>query len=82
MAQLTSRQLAEWMAFASIEPIGADREDLHTAMQLSLTYNRHRGKNEAPQTVTAFLESLRNVPKPDQSIEEQLSILGRVLKRK
>ena len=52
---VSSREYAEWMAFARHEPIGAQRGDLQAAMICMLVANVNRGKGQRPFRVQEFL---------------------------
>jgi len=41
---MDSRELSEWMAFASLEPLDGDRGDIHAAQVCSVLANQWRGK--------------------------------------
>lgn len=67
--------MAEWIAYASLEPIGEDRADLRFAMLMALIQNRHRGKNEPVAQPQTFLEAMTNIPKPPQDVDQQWQAL-------
>lgn len=74
-AWLNCRQVAEWLAFASLEPITADRSDRDTAWLLSMIYevNRVKGEKRGPDY---FIKALR---RDEQSEDEQWAILEATL---
>lgn len=76
---LTSRQLAEWMAYYAVDPFGDQRGDLQAGIIAATVSNRWRGKNEAPAKPVDFMPYIE---KPQQSAEEiqrtLRSILGAV----
>jgi hypothetical protein len=46
LERLSSRELAEWMAFAELEPFGEERADLRSAIVASTMANAWRGKRQ------------------------------------
>tara|TARA_R110000824_G_scaffold190864_2_gene372429 strand:+ start:645 stop:950 length:306 start_codon:yes stop_codon:yes gene_type:complete len=52
---IDSKELTEWVAFDSIEPIGAIRTDLVGGIISSTIANCHRGKNQSPFSPTDFM---------------------------
>lgn len=70
------------MAYATLEDIGADREDKRFAMLMTTIHNRHRGKHERARVPSDYLEQMRNIPKPEQTPEQQWDTLQALLKRR
>lgn len=54
----TSRELSEWMAYASVEPFGERRADYRVAILSSLTYNANRAKGAKPLGPNDFMPFL------------------------
>ena len=54
---MSSREFAEWYAYAQIEPFGPARADLRIALLTALTAEIHRDpkKRSKPYTVTDFM---------------------------
>jgi hypothetical protein len=52
LEKVGSAELAEWMAFAGLEPFGAEADDLRAGLMPALTVNMNRAEN-AP-TVSPF----------------------------
>jgi len=48
LAGMSSRQMAEWRAFGSLEPIGDERADFRMAYALSVIVNMFAGKDARP----------------------------------
>jgi hypothetical protein len=48
LAEISSVQFAEWMAFSRLEPWGEDRADLRAGIVASTIANANRGKNAKP----------------------------------
>ena len=46
---MSSKELTEWIAFASVEPIGEAREDLRTANLMALIANVNRDQEKKPE---------------------------------
>ena len=57
LAEITSRQFAEWMAYAKLEPFGEERADLRAGIVASTIANVNRGKNQKPYKPTDFMAS-------------------------
>ena len=55
LAGISSRQLAEWMAYAAVEPFGEERADYRLAYALSVIVNLFRGKDDPPVKVADLL---------------------------
>jgi len=48
LAGMSSRQMAEWRAFGSLEPMGEERADFRMAYALSVIVNMLAGKDAEP----------------------------------
>lgn len=57
LCSISSRQLTEWMAYASIEPFGEERADLRMAIVAALIANANRDpdKRREPFTPADFM---------------------------
>jgi hypothetical protein len=75
---LTSKQLSEWMAFASLEPIASDREDMRSALLMAQLERLHTGKSTSAEK---YLKLFNTVPPRTQTPEEQWVALQGVLRR-
>lgn len=81
LAKISSRELSEWMALASLEPLGLERIELLLAQLLALTANVHRGEDDDPMSAWDFLPwwpdtNPAAVSRPDgQSPEEMLALV-------
>lgn len=64
LAEITSKELAEWMAFEKIEPWGETRADLRAGIIASTVANRLRGKREPARKVTEFMPEFDRRPDP------------------
>ena len=73
--------MAEWIAYASLEPIGEDKADLRFGMLMALIQNRHRGKNEPVAKPEQFMEVMNRVPKPPQDEDQQWQALKRFFRK-
>ena len=67
---LGSRELAEWMAYDSIDPIGEVRGDLRAALISSTMANIHRSTKTRAYKLADFL--LIKDPEPDLPIDAQI----------
>jgi hypothetical protein len=52
---MDAQELTEWMAFSTIEPLDADRADIHAAQICSTTANVWRGSESKPIEVKDFI---------------------------
>ena len=57
LSEISSRDLAEWMAFSRLEPWGEERADLRMGIIASTIANANRGKGQKPYKVQDFLPS-------------------------
>ncbi len=55
MSSTTSRELAEWQAFARLEPFGPRREDVRAGTIAATVYNMNRGKDAPSLDAADFL---------------------------
>jgi hypothetical protein len=82
LAELTSRQIAEWHAFYNLEPFGWREEWRRVAMIAAVIANVNRGKATRPFRESDFMPPDHVAPAGPakrQSIEEQRSIIASVL---
>ena len=70
LAEITSVQFAEWMAYSRLEPWGEERDDLRMGIVASTVANVNRPKDKKPYKPTDFMPSFEPV-----SEEEQLAQL-------
>jgi len=54
LAEMTSLQLSEWMAYSKLEPWGEEREDLRMGIVASTIANVNRPKGKKPYKPTDF----------------------------
>lgn len=55
LAEISSRQFAEWMAYSRLEPWGEDRDDLRMGIIASTIANANRGKGSKPLSPADFM---------------------------
>mgnify|MGYP003151380016 CR=1 FL=1 len=55
LQNIDSRELAEWAAYNSLEPIGGKRGDLHAGIIASTIANVNRGKGSKTFSPTDFM---------------------------
>ena len=55
LGRMSSRQLAEWMAYAAVEPFGEDRADYRVAHALAVVVNLLRPADAPPVRVADLL---------------------------
>ena len=70
LRQLNSRDVAEWIAYANIEPFGAPQDELLHGMRCAIAVNGnpYRRDGEPPAEVTDFMPSHEPVPQSPDSI--------------
>lgn len=61
-------EFAAWRAYLEVEPIGARRDDLHTAMLMTLlaNANRDRKKRPKPFTLQEFMPDFWKQPETEK----------------
>lgn len=52
---MTHTEFVEWQVLERVEPFGERRRDLHTAMQMALLAQIHRGKKGKKKKVEDFI---------------------------
>lgn len=80
LARVDGRELAEWEAYAQIEPWGEWRADYRAALVASVIANANRGKGTKPFTPADFMPEFGKEPAPPQTIDEQVAVFE-MLKR-
>ena len=60
LQRIDSRELTEWIAYDTVEPIGAVRTDLSAGIISSTIANCHRGKNTQAFTPMDFMPLQKN----------------------
>ncbi len=76
---MSSHDLALFMAYDRISPIGPERIDAGLAIQTSVIANSHRAKNSTPFKPEQFMPWL---PKKEQTLDEMKAILMGMSKSK
>lgn len=77
--RMSSHELTEWMAYASIEPFGEDRADLRAGMISSVIANTNRDpkKRAEPYEPIDFMPfAEKPEPTPDQLAGKIARMLG------
>ena len=78
LARVSSRELTEWMAFASLEPFGPLQDDSRAGVIAATVANVHRDpKKGRPLRPEQFFPSLKGGGKRErrQSPQQQLAII-------
>ena len=77
LRRVSSRELAEWMAFFSLEPWGCETEDWRFGMLASVIANANRDpkRRRRPYEPKDFMPQRRTQPAESQTSEEQAQIL-------
>lgn len=60
LSEMDSRQYAEWMAYARLEPFGEDRADLRMGIIASTIANTSRGKGQKAYKPQDFIPQFEN----------------------
>jgi hypothetical protein len=71
LAEISSAQYSEWMAFYRLEPYGEERADLRAGIIASTIANANRGKN---QKVFKPSDFIARFDPPDEEAEAALMI--------
>lgn len=68
LAEMSSAQLAEWMAYEKLEPWGESRADLRAGIIASTFANifRNKEKQRKPYNITDFMPSFEPEDEQDQ----------------
>lgn len=75
---MSSRELAEWQAFARLEPIGVDRLDFLAALICTTVANSNRSSKQKPYEIKDFLVISKSYEKRkplDQQVREAMTKL-------
>ena len=77
--RMSSRELAEWMAFSELEPFGGQQEDGRFGVIACLIASIYRGKNSPVPSPGDFFTSLKvdGSEKPQQTEADMKRILLR-----
>jgi hypothetical protein len=67
LAEMTSTQFAEWMAYAQLEPWGEERADLRAGIVASTVANSMRGKKGKPFKPADFIPDFELVSEEEQT---------------
>jgi flagellar basal body rod protein FlgC len=57
LGEISSRDFAEWMAYARLEPFGEERDDLRMGIIASTIANVNRDKGKKPYSPRDFMPS-------------------------
>jgi len=78
LSRVDSRELAEWVAYNSLDPIGNFRSDLQSGIIASTIANVNRGKNTSPFSPHDFMPVLDKPTKVD-SVDEMKATMMRAV---
>jgi hypothetical protein len=70
LSEITSRQFAEWMAYAQLEPFGEERDDLRMGIVASTIANANRGKGQKAYKPTDFIPDFE--PETEEQAQARL----------
>ena len=66
LAEMTSLQFAEWIAFSRLEPWGEERDDLRMGLVASTIANVNRSKGQKAFTPQQFMPSFEPISEEEQ----------------
>jgi hypothetical protein len=72
LAEISSEQLSEWMAYNKLEPWGEERADLRAGIVASVIANSNRGKNQKAFKPQDFMPSFE----PEDPEEQTARLLA------
>lgn len=73
LKHISSLELSEWLAFASVEPIGERRRDYHSAQMAAAIYEAHRDRKRRLQPYgpgDLLYDWWHDKPAPGRAVEE------------
>ena len=73
--RMSAHELSEWMAYDSLEPIGAFRTDYGFAMLAALYVNAHRSKGSTSAKVSEFMPWLPKAATKANDSEKWIAML-------
>lgn len=76
--EMSSLELAGWMAYDRISPIGPERHDINQAIQTSVIANANRGKRSKtfkPADFMPFAEKSEKATDAEQMKERMLALM-------
>ena len=68
--RISSREIAEWMAFSQLEPFGSEAGYIGHAITAVTIANTHLGKGQKAKDVEDFMPKFG--PKKEQTVDEML----------
>ena len=73
LVRISSKELAEWMAFYKLEPFGEERADIRAAIVACTMANLWRGKSQPAHRLEDFMPKFEPPPQMDwQEIKDKL----------
>lgn len=66
--RLNSRQIAEWIAYANIEPFGSQHDELLHGIRCALFAAAHRSEGSEPPQITDFMPSYETPQMTEEEI--------------
>jgi hypothetical protein len=78
---MDSREFSEWLAFATLEPLGEQRADVRAAAQMALLANLHRDRKRRrkPFALSDFLLDFDGPQRRPHKSPEEMQALARAL---
>lgn len=79
MAEISSRELTEWQAYAQLEPFGERQGYVQAGIVASTMANVHRGKDQRPYQPQDFMPQFDDEPDVELTPEETVKAFARAL---
>jgi hypothetical protein len=76
LAEVDSRELAEWMAYDRLDPLGDERADYRAAIIAATVANRSRGKGERSYSPADFVPDFDAQPPTHAELAEKARLLA------
>lgn len=83
--EMSSVELASWIAYDRISPIGPERDDINQAIQTALIANAHRTKGARqfkPQDFMPYVEGADGKARTAEQMKAKLGFLAKLTKSK
>lgn len=68
---MSAHEIAEWAAYARVEPFGEARANWHMAVLAALLYNANRGQNAQPLDAVDFMWKVKPTKRQQQAEEKR-----------
>jgi formiminotetrahydrofolate cyclodeaminase len=79
LEEMSSSEVADWMAYERLEPWGEERADLRTGILASLVANVTRGKDQKPYGPAEFMPDFEPKEESDGAKTEQQDLISKAM---